>query len=293
MNIKKMKRWIAVGCYLVVILSLVTSCTQNAQEAKEEKAKPKAQAEKRDKIPASEKGLPQPKGGSERNHREINPVSNNYLQQKYPSTLVLRGSLQDKRVALTFDDGPDRRFTPEVLDVLKKHNVPATFFLMGSRARALPEVTKRISVEGHAIGNHTYWHPKLYKESKERMRWEVNETEKALEQIIGYKTRLFRAPYGGLTEELVEEMGRMNLSVVGWSVDSLDWMQLSSEEVQKNVLSNVHPGAIILMHSGGHWTQDLSGMVKSLDVIIPELKKDGIKFVTVPELLNISERKSR
>lgn len=276
-------------CVLILILSCMASCNENAQPDPDQKEEAKSQGQS--KIQSTEKGLPQPKGGSERNHREIRPVSNSLLQQKYPTTVVLRGSYTDKRVALTFDDGPDRRFTPQVLDKLKKYNAKATFFLMGSRAKALPEITRRISNEGHTIGNHTYWHPKLFKESIDRARWEVTETESALKEIIGYKPALFRAPYGGLNEGLVETFQKMNLSVVGWSVDSLDWMELNAEEVQKNVLSNVQPGSIILMHSGGHWTQDLSGMIKALDVIIPQLQKDGIEFVTVPELLNINERK--
>lgn len=295
-----MKKVIIVGLCLFLLAACMTSCNQGVQpkeasEPKAKEAKPKAKEPKPKAMgeanKAKEGGLPQPKGGSERNNREIRPVSNRLLQLKYPNTVVLRGSHEDMRVALTFDDGPDRRFTPQVLDVLKKHDVKATFFLMGSRIKALPDVTRRIDQEGHSIGNHTYWHPKLYRESTDRMKWEVTETDDILNEVIGYRPKLFRAPYGGLNEELVENMAEMDLTVVGWSVDSLDWMQLDAEEVQKNVLSNTQPGSIILMHSGGHWTQDLTGTVKSLDQIILKLKQDGIKFVTVSELLDIQDRK--
>lgn len=295
-----MRKIFIMGLCLFLLAAIMSSCNQDAQpnqasEPKAKEGKPKAKEAKPkakgQDNKAKEGGLPQPKGGSERKNREIRPVSNKLLQMKYPNTVVLRGSFEDKRVALTFDDGPDRRFTPQVLDVLKKHDVKATFFLMGSRIKALPDVTRRIDQEGHSIGNHTYWHPKLFRESTDRMKWEVTETDDVLNQVVGFRPKLFRAPYGGLTEELVENMAEMDLTVVGWSVDSLDWMQLSAEEVQKNVLSNTQPGSIILMHSGGHWTQDLSGMVKALDQIIPKLKQDGIEFVTVSELLNIPERK--
>lgn len=282
-----------------MVITLLAAC-QNTDEQGEEKKGPEAKAKSEQKSKANddrqakildeEKQLSQPKGGSERKNRVISPVSNDLLQRKFPETVVLRGSSEDNRVALTFDDGPDRRFTPQVLDVLKKHNVKATFFLMGSRVKELPEITKRIHDEGHSIGNHTYWHPKLFTEGLARMRWELTETDEVLERTVGFRPKLFRAPYGGLNEALVEGLRDMDLSVVGWDVDSLDWMQLSSEEVEKNVLSNVHPGSIILMHSGGHWSQDLSGMVEALDQIIPKLHQDGIQFVTVSELLDIQDK---
>ncbi len=231
--------------------------------------------------------LPDLAGGSEYSTRDPHPVSNQLLERKYPGVISLKGSENSNMVALTFDDGPDRRFTPQVLDVLKKHNVKATFFLMGSRVRSLPTITQRIHEEGHAVGNHTYWHPNLLKVKMKRLHWEVKETEKAIYNTIGHRTKLFRAPYGNLDENQVQAMANMGYRIIGWSVDSLDWRQLPKKEVTQNVLSNSHPGAIILMHSGGHWTQDLSGMVAALDEIIPRLKKDGMHFVTIPELLNI------
>ncbi|MDR6226057.1 polysaccharide deacetylase family protein [Desmospora profundinema] len=229
--------------------------------------------------------LPTLQGGAEYWVRKPRPVSNDILQKRYPNIFALAGPSHKNQVALTFDDGPDSKFTPQVLDVLKKHNVPATFFVVGARARALPEVTRRMENENHVIGNHTYWHPNLPKESMERMDWEVRETERAIRTITGKRTTLFRAPYGELAPERVERLGDMGYSVIGWSVDSLDWRQLPTEEIINNVLSNTHPGSIILFHSGGHWTQDLSTMVEALDRIIPRLKADGIRFVTVPELL--------
>src|SRR5699024_2319095 len=116
-------------------------------------------------------------GGSERDVREPSPVSNNILQQQFPDTLVLRGDPSANRVALTFDDGPDIRFTPLVLSVLEKHDVPATFFRMGSRAKEHRDIVTRIHESGHAIGNHTYWHPNLSQEHLDRLQWEIDETQ--------------------------------------------------------------------------------------------------------------------
>lgn len=228
-------------------------------------------------------------GGSEIATREPSPVSNNILQEKYPETVFLRGAWDDFRVALTFDDGPDPRYTTKILDILKKHDAKATFFLVGARAKAYPDIVNRMITEGHSIGNHTFWHPNLAKEGTGRLHWELTQTQKVLHQITGKETTLFRAPYGSLNEELVELAKVMGYNVIGWSVDSNDWMQLTPEQIKKNVLSNVNPGSIILMHDGGHWTMDLLGTVESLDEIIIRLKDDGIEFVTVDELLGFEQ----
>jgi peptidoglycan-N-acetylglucosamine deacetylase len=213
------------------------------------------------------------------------------LQKEYPNIVVLHGNPANNRVALTFDDGPDIRFTPQVLDILAKHDVKATFFLIGARAGAHREITKRIHDEGHAIGNHTYWHPNLPNESLERLRWELTETEKVIEDIIGFKPRLFRSPYGALNEEIVKTLSEMDHTVIGWDVDSVDWKLPGADIVSDNVLSNVGFGSIILMHDGGDWSMDLSGTVQGLDRIISKLREDETKFVTVSELIGIPEAK--
>ncbi|WP_176446673.1 polysaccharide deacetylase family protein [Lentibacillus sp. CBA3610] len=233
----------------------------------------------------------QPEGGPESIGREPDPVANSILQREYPNIVVLRGSLEENKVALTFDDGPDTRFTPQVLDVLNQYQVNATFFLMGARAAEYPDIVQRANAEGHAIGNHTYWHPNLTEESLGRVQWEVTSTEETLEQILGFRPRLFRPPYGSLNREIVELLGQMGNTVVLWNVDSMDWRQLGADVIADNVLANTMPGSIILMHDGGDWTMDLSGTVNALHEIIPRLQQQGIEFVTIPELINISEAK--
>jgi peptidoglycan/xylan/chitin deacetylase (PgdA/CDA1 family) len=198
---------------------------------------------------------------------------------------------QGNQVALTFDDGPDIRFTPQVLDVLLGYQVKATFFLMGARAAEHSDIVRRIDAEGHAIGNHTYWHPNLPEESLERAHWEITSTEDVLNQILGVRPRIFRPPYGALNRDIVELLEGMNYSVILWNVDSLDWTQPGAERIADIVLANAGPGSIILMHDGGDWTMDLSGTVNSLHQIIPRLQQAGLEFVTVPELLNISNNR--
>ncbi|WP_078546555.1 polysaccharide deacetylase family protein [Litchfieldia alkalitelluris] len=236
--------------------------------------------------------LPQPKGGSEAAERIRNPVSNIVLQQRYPDTVILRGPVGKNQVALTFDDGPDPRFTPQLLDVLKKNNVKATFFLMGARAEAFPDLVKRIQAEGHIIGNHTYWHPNLVEQGDlATLEREVTQTERVLEELLGYRTKLFRAPYGFLYNELVEKLAQMNYSVIGWSVDSLDWQESAPEVITYTITSNIHPGAIILMHDGAEWDGDRTNTIKSVEQLIPVLKQQGLEFVTVPELVDLPYQK--
>lgn len=236
--------------------------------------------------------LPDPEGGPELTERPRNPVSNIVLQQRYPEIVVLRGPETENKVALTFDDGPDPRFTPQILDVLSEYGVQATFFVMGARAEANPGLTRRIIDEGHIVGNHTYFHPNLVEEGDvATLRTEVSRTEDALADIIGYRTKLFRAPYGFLYNELVEALGEMDYTVVGWSVDSLDWRERPAEETAYNVISNSGPGSVILMHDGAESDGDRTGTVEALRQIIPALQEQGLEFVTVPELFGIPFRK--
>ncbi|MFN7250403.1 MAG: polysaccharide deacetylase family protein [Anaerobacillus sp.] len=240
-----------------------------------------------------EDDLPRLGGGAENPERNRQqPISNIILQQRYPETVVLQGPATEKRIAITFDDGPDPRFSEQVLDVLKEYNVPATFFVMGSRAIAYPEIVNRMVAEGHIIGNHTYFHPNLVKEADlATLEREVVRTEDTLNDLIGYRTKLFRAPYGFLYNELVEKLAELNYSIIVWSVDSLDWQEDPPAQIAANVLDNVEPGAVILMHDGGDWDADRTNTIESLRQILPSLKEQGYEFVTVPNLLNIPYQK--
>lgn len=215
-------------------------------------------------------------------------IANYPLQGKYPNIMMYQGQVRQKIIALTFDDGPDQRFTPQVLDVLKKYHVQATFFLMGSRVKKHPHIAERIVNEGHVVGNHTYWHPQLTESGEHSMKWEITKTEKQIQEATGYKTTLFRAPYGALNRDLVEQIGRMGYRGIGWSIDTNDWKEPPAKQIINNVMDHVHPGAIILMHSAGHWSLDLSATVRALDKLIPRLRKEGYQFVTIPELWDAS-----
>jgi polysaccharide deacetylase family sporulation protein PdaB len=209
------------------------------------------------------------------------------LKKKFPEFLILNGPGDEKKVALTFDDAPDAVYTRPILEVLRKHNVEATFFLVGYRAEAMPDIVAEIDRAQHAIGNHSYNHPHFPEVSMAEFIRQVEQTQQILQNLIGYRPRLFRPPYGAVTESQLTWAVEHGFTVVNWNVDSLDWKSLKAEEVSKNILDNVGPGSIVLQHAGGGIGEDLSGTVRALPKIIRSLKEQGYTFVTVPELLGI------
>ncbi|MDR6880341.1 polysaccharide deacetylase family protein [Bacillus sp. 3255] len=213
------------------------------------------------------------------------------LVAKYPDTFKLRGSSQEKKVALTFDDGPDTRFTPKVLDALKASQVKATFFVLGSQANTHPDVVRRIAREGHVIGNHSYSHANLPTLSVDKFQGQIMNTENVLQGLIGYAPKLIRPPYGAINEEQVRWVADHHYLIVNWNVDSLDWKSLNADQVLQNIMQQTKPGSIILQHSGGAESQDLSGTVQAIAPMIAKLKAAGYTFVTVPELLHVAKSK--
>ncbi|MED4602599.1 polysaccharide deacetylase family protein [Paenibacillus validus] len=213
------------------------------------------------------------------------------LVKKYPQLLRLRGSSTGKKVALTFDDAPDLKFTPQVLDILKKYHVQATFFIVGSQAEKHPEVVKRIVNEGHVIGNHSYSHPLFTKLDEQSFQHQILQTQDTLHSLIGYRPRLIRPPYGEISENQLLWTSDRGYLVVNWNVDSMDWKQLNEPQVTSNILHHTKAGSIVLQHSGGGSTQDLSGTVRALPHVIEKLQGQGYRLVTLPELLNVPKEK--
>jgi peptidoglycan/xylan/chitin deacetylase (PgdA/CDA1 family) len=213
------------------------------------------------------------------------------LRQKYSSNFKVSGSPSENKIALTFDDGPDGKFTAQVLDVLKKHNVKATFFVVGFRAQAHPELIARMVREGHIVGNHSYSHANLPKLSEPNFEKQFEQTQSVLKGLLGYEPKLFRPPYGAVNEEQVRWAVDHQIMIVNWNVDSLDWKGLSADKVAGNILAAAKPGSIILQHCGGGDGQDLSGTVEALPAVIQKLRSRGYELVTVPELLHVSKSK--
>ena len=209
------------------------------------------------------------------------------LARMFQGTFYFRGSSYTNNIALTFDDGPDLKYTPQVLDILKDYQVPATFFLIGNRAERFPGVVERILAEGHVIGNHSWSHPDLRRVSNDRLISEIQRTEEVLKKITGRKTALIRPPYGTVTAPVLEQMKKLNYKVINWSVDSVDWRDQSADQILINTLPDVRGGAILLFHSAGGEGQSMAATVEVLPELIETLRMLGYSFVTVDELLGV------
>jgi len=207
------------------------------------------------------------------------------LEQRHPGAFVTHGPVHAKAAALTFDDAPDPRFTPQILDILARHRVRATFFIVGSRARAHPELVRRIVREGHLIGNHSDTHALLTNKTAAGFEREIRRTDQTLLAITGRKPRFIRPPYGEISPKQTDWTARRGYIVVNWNVDAVDWRNTPSRTILANVRKQLRPGAIILLHAGGGRGQDLSGTINALPRLIAMLKKQGYRLNTLDELL--------
>lgn len=222
-------------------------------------------------------------GGNERDGRVIGEAD---LEKLYPNVVLRAGKGPARQVALTFDDGPDKVYTPVVLDILRQKGIKATFFLIGKRIQENPDTVRRIASEGHLIGNHTYSHAQLTASGPDVER-EISRMEETLKPYGLLGNNLFRPAYGAVNPSLVVQVSDLGYRVALWSVDSLDWQGLSSAEVRRNVEGYVSPGSVILFHSAGGPGEDLSGSVEALPYIIDNLKAAGYDFVTVAEMFSL------
>ena len=181
-----------------------------------------------------------------------------------------------KYIALTFDDGPSRKYTPILLDGLKERGVHATFFLMGKNIEGEEDIVKRMSEEGHLIGNHSYEHIQLTKAGAKAVCEAVEHTQEQIEAITGKRPEYIRPPYGDWNEELEEEIG---MTPVLWSLDSLDWKLKDTGKIIRQVLKDVKDGDIILLHD--IFPSSVEAALELIDI----LQKEGYVFVTADELL--------
>ena len=191
---------------------------------------------------------------------------------------------QEKVIALTFDDGPWPE-TPKVLTILRQFNVKATFFILGQNLLLYPDIIEQVVQEGHGVGNHTWTHsyPKM---EPQKAKAEIENTSAKLELMTGLKTRLFRPPGGILDNGVADYARSKNYAVIMWSIDTKDFQKPTATVLANRVLNQANPGDIVLMHDGGG---NRSETIAALKIIIPELQKRGYRFVTVSELLSLSE----
>ncbi len=191
-------------------------------------------------------------------------------------------SSDEKKIALTFDDGPHPRITREIISILKENEVTATFFVIGQNADNYPDTMKLLAQSGYEIGNHTYSHKNLKKMSEKEVKEEFRRCSEALLKF-GVEPTLMRPPEGFFSDDVIKVSRGMEYDIILWSIDTRDWAHTPSSNIVKNVLENARGGDIILMHD---YLSGYGGTCEALRTIIPELKNRGFEFVTVSELIS-------
>jgi len=205
-----------------------------------------------------------------------------FIRMQYFCPAICRGKPGRMRVALTFDDGPDPIATPALLELLRRENVPATFFLIGRNVDAHPDIAKQIAGDGHLIGNHTYNH-----RWSSTFTWatsiarEMSTTQEAIQRATGVISKYFRPPIGLTTPHFQNALERVGLTLVGWDVRPMDSAQPPTVVIER-VLKNVRDGSIVLLHDGNVPAEKI---IEIVGTIVRELRSRGYSFARVDELV--------
>ncbi len=203
-------------------------------------------------------------------------VYNGKTMRKLPVYSVER---TDKKIAISFDCAWGTEYTDAILDTLQRENVRATFFMVQFWTEKYPEYAKKIAEKGNEIGTHSATHSYMSKQSKEQIVQELRSSATAIETAIGKKPDLFRAPFGDYDDLLIETAQEEGFFTIQWDVDSLDWKNLSANDIAMRVISRVQSGSIILCHNNGLHTAE------ALPIILDTLKNKGYEFVPIGELI--------
>ena len=199
-------------------------------------------------------------------------------------TGLARGSRQ---IALTYDDGPNEPHTLRLLDVLAKHGVQATFFLIGRYVLQRPDIAREVVRAGHVVGNHTFTHPLLTFNSEAEIKRQLSECRSVLQDATGQHSNLFRPPFGGRRPAVLRVARELGLEPVMWNVTGYDWNAPPAEVIERKVAKQIRGGDVILLHDGGHKQMgtDRSQTVIATDHLIARYRAEGYEFVTVPQMM--------
>jgi peptidoglycan-N-acetylglucosamine deacetylase len=202
------------------------------------------------------------------------------------------GTRGSKQLALTFDDGPNDPHTLKLLDVLAKHNVHATFFMIGRYVRERPDIARAVAAAGHVIGNHTFTHPLLIFQSEAQTRAELANCRQALQDAIGAPSNLFRPPFGGRRPATLRIARELGFETIMWNVTGYDWNAPPASVIETKVARRIRNGGgdIILLHDGGHNAlgADRAQTVIATDHLIRRHKDLGFEFVNLPQMTKAS-----
>jgi peptidoglycan/xylan/chitin deacetylase (PgdA/CDA1 family) len=199
-------------------------------------------------------------------------------------TGVAHGS---KQLALTYDDGPNDPHTYRLLEVLARHNVHATFFLIGQFVRQRPEIAREIVKAGHVVGNHTFTHPLLTLKLAAEVHKELSDCNAALADALGRTPSIFRPPFGGRRPAVLRVARELGLEPIMWNVTGYDWDAPPAAVIEKKVASRINGGNVILLHDGGHKQMgaDRSQTVLATDHLIARYKSEQYEFVTIQQMM--------
>ena len=203
----------------------------------------------------------------------------------------MRGS---KQIALTYDDGPNDPHTLKLLDILAKHNVRATFFMIGRYVQQRPDIARAVAQAGHVIGNHTQTHPLLIFESDAQTRSQLSDCDQALQDAIGDHSKLFRPPFGGRRPATIRIARELGLQTIMWNVTGYDWNAPPAAVIEKKVVRQMRGGDVILLHDGGHRAlgADRAQTALATENLIRRYQDQGYEFVTVEEMQAVSHQPS-
>jgi peptidoglycan/xylan/chitin deacetylase (PgdA/CDA1 family) len=189
-------------------------------------------------------------------------------------------------VAITFDDGPNPDATPRILDVLREEGVSATFFVLGRHAERWPGLVRRMTEEGHQLGNHGYWHRKLHRRLPSYVRDDLTRGTEAIVQASGgVRPRVFRAPHGFRNPWVTPIAASLGQRTIGWSLGVWDSARPGASEIARRALNGLHAGSILLLHDGDGYDPDGDRLqtAEALPMIIRGLRDRGLQFTTLPE----------
>ena len=195
-----------------------------------------------------------------------------------------------KQIALTYDGGPNDPHTLRLLEILARHEVKATFFLIGHYVSQRPDIAREVAKAGHVIGNHTFTHPLLIFKSAAEIRRELSSCRAAIRDAIGEHSNLFRPPFGGRRPATLSIARELGLEPIMWNVTGYDWNAPPAAVIQQKVTKQIRGGDVILLHDGGHKQMgaDRSQTVQATDHLIKKYKQEGYSFVTIPEMIQTS-----
>ncbi len=203
------------------------------------------------------------------------PASVN-MERKLPIYSV---DTEEKKVAISFDAAWGNTHTEPILDILDQYGIKTTFFLVKIWVDKYPEDVKMISERGHEVQNHSSTHPDMTTLSTEQIRKEIEDVGRSIEDITGVRPNLFRPPFGAYDNKVIETLEDMDYKVIQWSVDSLDWKEISADEIVERVLSQIEPGSIVLFHN------DATHVEEYLPRILDELTTQGYEVVPIGQLI--------